>query len=132
MKLASILPSVRNVYGAKLHEHFLSKFWVKKVSGKTAFTYTERVDTSGNVVRNWLTVLLVSTSSVNCQLFWKRHGSPHIFAFSISKKLSGNLENLPRLFVVSKKKCIFVAKYGRNVVNGIAFLGQIPERRVVV
>ena len=25
MKLASILPSVRNVYGAKLHEHFLSK-----------------------------------------------------------------------------------------------------------
>ena len=41
-------------------------------------------------------------------------------------------ENLHRLFVVSKKKCIFVAKYDQNVVNDIAFLGQIPERRVVV
>ena len=83
MKLASILPSVRNVYGAKLHEHFLSKFRVKKVSGKTALTYTERVDTRGVVVLDLLTVPFMSNSSVNCQLFWKRHGSPHIFAFSI-------------------------------------------------
>jgi len=52
-----------------LREHFLSKFRVKKVSGKTALTYTESVDTNGNVVRNWLTVLLVSNSSANCQLF---------------------------------------------------------------
>ena len=33
---------------------------------------------------------------------------------------------------VLRKKCIFVTKYGRIVVNDIAFLGQIPERRVVV
>ena len=77
MKLASILPSVRNVYGAKLHEHFLSKFRVKKVSEKTAFTYTESVDTNGNVVRNWLTVLLVSTSSVNCQPYQKIYCQRH-------------------------------------------------------
>ena len=29
MKLASILPSVRNVYGAKLHEHFF-----KQITGR--------------------------------------------------------------------------------------------------
>ena len=69
MKLASILPSVRNVYGAKLHEHFLSKFRVKKVSGKTAFTYTERVDTRGVVVLDLLTVPFMSNSSVNSQQF---------------------------------------------------------------
>ena len=56
MKLASILQSVRNIYGAKLHELFLSKFRVKKVSGKTAFTYTERVDTRGVVVLDLLTM----------------------------------------------------------------------------
>ena len=42
-----------------LREHFLSKFRVKKVSGKTALTYTERVDTIKNVVLDLLTVLLV-------------------------------------------------------------------------
>ena len=56
----------------------------------------------------------MSNSSVNCQLFWKRHGSPHIFAFSIFEKWSGNLENLPRIFVVSKKKCIFVPSSRRK------------------
>jgi hypothetical protein len=90
-----------------LREHFFSKFRVKKVSGKTAFTYTESVDTRGVVVLDLLTVPFMSNSSVNCQLFWKRHGSPHIFAFSIFEKWSGNLENLPRLFVVSQKKCNF-------------------------
>ena len=63
MKLASILPSVRYVYGVKLHEHFLSKFRIKKVSGKTALTYTERVDTSAYVN-------LVSKQST---VFRKRH-----------------------------------------------------------
>ena len=66
---------------------FLSKFRVKKVSGKTVLTYTERVDTRGVVVLDLLTVPFMSNSSVNCQLFWKRHGSPHIFAFSILKKM---------------------------------------------
>ncbi len=43
-----------------LREHFLSKFRVKKVSGKTAFTYTERVDTSVhvNLVSKLSTVLV--------------------------------------------------------------------------
>ena len=41
-----------------LREHFLSKFRVKKVSGKTALTYTERVDTRGNVVLDLLTTFL--------------------------------------------------------------------------
>ena len=59
MKLALILPSVRNVYGAKLHELFLSKFRVKKVSGKTALTYTESVDTIKNVVLDLLTLPLI-------------------------------------------------------------------------
>ena len=66
---------------------FLSKFRVKKVSGKTALTYTERVDTRGVVVLDLLTVPFMSNSSVNCQLFWKRHGSPHIFAFSFFEKM---------------------------------------------
>ena len=48
---------------------FLSKFRVKKVSGKTAFTYTESVDTRGVVVLDLLTVPFMSNSSVNCQLF---------------------------------------------------------------
>ena len=101
--------NLRNLRG-----HFFSKFRVKKVSGNTAFTYTERVDTRGVVVLDLLTVPFMSTWSVNCQLFWKRHGSSHIFAFSIFEKWSGNLENLPRIFVVSKKKCIFVPSSRRK------------------
>ena len=69
MELVPTQPSGSDVYGAKLHEHFLSKFRVKKVSGKTALTYTERVDTRGVVVLDLLTVPFMSNSSVNCQSF---------------------------------------------------------------
>ena len=42
-----------------LREHFFSKFRVKKVSGKTALTYTESVDTIKNVVLDLLTLPLI-------------------------------------------------------------------------
>ena len=93
-----------------LREHFLSKFRVKKVSGKTALTYTESVDTNGNVVRNWLTVLLVSNSSVNCQLFWKRHGSPHIFAFSIFEKMEWKSRKSAPIVCCFKEKVYFCSQ----------------------
>ena len=61
MKLASILPSVRNVYGAKLHEHFLSKLR----------RFPESVDIIKNVILDLLTLPLMSTWSVNRNCFRK-------------------------------------------------------------
>jgi len=90
-----------------LREHFLSKFRVKKVSGKTAFTYTERVDTRGVVVLDLLTVPFMSNSSVNCQLFWKRHGSPHIFAFSIFEKMEWKSRKSAPIICNFKEKVYF-------------------------
>ena len=80
MKLASILPSVRNVYGAKLHEHFLSKLR----------RFPESVDTRGNVVLDLLTTFL------------------HFCIFVFLKNRNGFQENLPLRVGCELFFCIFV------------------------